>query len=380
MTTISELHKARILVTSAAGRTGSETVRLLLERGYKVRAFVHRDDARAAVLRKFGAEIFVGDLYDIRDLREALKDVQRAYHCPPFAQNLLHNTMLFCLAAEEAGLEVLALLSSWNPHETHPSALTREHWIANNIARWMPSVDVIHINPGLFAFVYLLTLPVTARLGLLPLPYGRGENAPVSARDIARVVAAVLDDPARHVGKSYRPTGPELLDPDQIAAVIGKVVGRKVRYRDVPFKMMAKAAKAQGFSTFDTANLRYYAEELAAGAFAIGGATTHVEEVTGAPPESFEDTVRRYHANPELIAPGMTHMSTLGALRFMAKMMLTRAPDLDAFEVQRGMPKLQNPQLAHENPAWVRDAEKRQLHLQKCNPKSGNRLLDKIAR
>lgn len=380
MATTGELHKARILVTSAAGRTGSETVRLLLERGYKVRAFVHRDDARAAGLRDLGAEIFVGNLYDIRDLRAALKDVQRAYHCPPFAQNLLHNTMLFCLAAEEAGLEVLALLSGWNPHETHPSVLTREHWIANNIARWMPSVDVVHINPGIFAFAYLLTLPVTARLGLLPLPYGRGKNAPVSARDIARVVAGVLDDPARHVGKSYRPTGPALLDPDQIAVTIGKVVGRKVRYRDVPFKMMAKAAKAQGFPVFDTANLRYYAQELAAGAFAIGGATTHVEEVTGAPAESFEETVRRYHANPELIAPGMAHLSTIGALRFMVKMMLTRAPDLDAFEEQHGLPKLTHHQLAHENPAWVHDAEKRQLHLQKCSPKSGNRFSDQIAR
>jgi uncharacterized protein YbjT (DUF2867 family) len=357
--------KARTLVTSAAGRTGSEAVRLLLEKGYSVRAFVHRDDGRAAALRGLGAEIFVGDLFDFRDLRTALKDVQRAYHCPPFAQNLLHNTMLFCLAAEEERLEVLALLSGWNTHETHPSALTREHWIANNLARWMPSVDVVHINPGVFAFTYLLTLPVTARLGLLPLPYGKGKNAPVSARDIARVVTSVLDDPARHVGKSYRPTGPALLDPGQIAATIDKVVGLKVRYRDVPFKMMAKAAKAQGFSTFDTANLRYYPRELAAGAFAIGGATTHVEEVTGAAPESFEDTVRRYHANPELIAPGMTHVSTIGALRFMVKMMLTRAPDLDAFEAQRGLPKLAHPQLAHENPAWVRDAEKRQLHLLK---------------
>ncbi len=361
--------KARTLVTSAAGRTGSEAVRLLLEKGYSVRAFVHRDDGRAAALRDLGAEIFVGDLFDFRDLQAALKDVQRAYHCPPFAQNLLHNTMLFCLAAEEAGLEVLALLSGWNPHETHPSVLTREHWIANNIARWMPTVDVIHVNPGMFAFPYLLTLPVTAKLGLLPLPYGRGKNAPVAARDIARVVAGVLDDPARHVSKSYRPTGPELLDPDQIAATIGKVVGRKVRYRNVPFKMMAKAAKAQGFPDFDTANLRYYAEELAAGAFAIGGATTHVEEVTGAPAESFEETVRRYHANPELIAPGMAHLSTIGALRFMAKMMLTPAPDLDAFEAQRGLPKLAHPQLAHENPAWVRNAEKRQLHLLKPAPK-----------
>lgn len=355
--------KLKILVTSAAGRTGSEAVRLLLGMGHDVRAFVRTNDARAAALKKMGAEIFVGNQFDFRDLQVALKDVQRAYHCPPFAQNLLHNVMMFCLAAEEAKLEAMVLLSGWNPHETHPSVLSREHWIANNIARWMPRVKLIHVNPGIFAFAYLLTLPITAKLGILPLPYGSGRNAPVSARDIARVVAGILNDPAPHIGKSYRPTGPELLTPDKIASVIGDVVGRKVTYRNVPFQMMAKAAKAQGFPDFDSANLRYYSQELAEDAFAIGGATDHVELVTGNPAESFHETVRRYNENPELIAPGMSHVSTFGALRFMAKMMLTSAPNLDAFERQRGLPVIVNPQLAHENSKWVNDAKSRRLHL-----------------
>ncbi len=353
----------RTLVTSAAGRTGSETVRLLLERGHHVRAFVRRRDARSATLERLGAEIFVGDLFDFRDLKRALTDVQRAYHCPPFAQNLLHGAMLFCLAAQESRLEVMALLSGWNPHPAHPSAFTREHWIANNVARWMPDVDIIHVNPGLFAFPYLLTLPVTEHFGLLPLPYGKGMNAPVSARDIARVAAGVLDNPAPHLGKSYRPTGPALLDPDAIAAVIGKVLNRNVRYRDVPFQMFAKAAKAQGFSLFDSANMRYYVQELAAGAFAIGGVTDHVELVTGSPAETFEATVRRHVADPALIAPGMKKLSFGQALRFMVRMILTRAPNLEAFETERGYPQLARPILAHDYPAWVSDAEAQELHL-----------------
>ena len=59
--------------------------------------------------------------------------------------------MLFAIAAEEAKLEVVALMSQWNPHPSHPSIVSREHWIANQLYRWMPSVDVVHINPGIFA-------------------------------------------------------------------------------------------------------------------------------------------------------------------------------------------------------------------------------------
>ncbi len=98
--------------------------------GFPVRAFVRRNDARSETLRKAGAEIFVGNLFDLSDLRRALVDVQRAYHCPPFVPNLLHGTMLFALAAEEARLEVVALMSGWNPHPAHPTLVTREHWIA----------------------------------------------------------------------------------------------------------------------------------------------------------------------------------------------------------------------------------------------------------
>ncbi len=73
------VNKPRILVTAAAGRNASAAVLELLGKGFPVRAFVRRDDVRSEALRKAGAEIFVGDLFDLSDLRSALVDVQRAY-------------------------------------------------------------------------------------------------------------------------------------------------------------------------------------------------------------------------------------------------------------------------------------------------------------
>ncbi len=232
----------KILVTSAAGRTGAAAVLRLREKGFPVRAFVRRRDARSKALESAGAEIFVGDLFDLRDLRKSLTGVQRAYHCPPFAPTLLNGAALFALAAEEAKLEVVALMSGWNPHPTHPSIVSREHWMANQLYRWMPSVDVVHVNPGIFAFIYLLGRPAIMHLGILSAPFGDGRNAPPSNEDIARVAVGVLSDPRPHIGKSYRPTGPELLSSSDIASILSNVVGRKVKYQDTPFKSFAKAA------------------------------------------------------------------------------------------------------------------------------------------
>ncbi len=64
--------KPKILVTSAAGRTGTPAVLQLLERGFPVRALVRQRDARAEALQKAGAEIVVGNQFDLRDLQKKL--------------------------------------------------------------------------------------------------------------------------------------------------------------------------------------------------------------------------------------------------------------------------------------------------------------------
>ncbi|MEM9452211.1 MAG: NmrA family NAD(P)-binding protein [Cyanobacteria bacterium P01_E01_bin.6] len=355
--------KPTILVTSAAGHTGSLVVHQLLAEGFPVRAFVRRHDARSQRLKQMGAEIVAGNLFDMQDLRNALVGVQRAYYCVPFAPNLLHGSMLFALAAEEATLEVIAILTAWNPHPSHPSIHQREHWIANNIHQWLPTVDVIHINPGLFAFPYFLGLLAVAHFGTLMLPFGDGLNAPPSNEDIAAIATGVLTQPEQHLGQTYRPTGPKLVSGYDVADIFSHILKRKVRYRDVSIPMFAKAAKTLGFSNFEIAQMRHYAQEMQQGVYAIGAPTDHVEQVCGRPAENFEVTARRYIRHPELVFPPLTMGSKWNAIQFMLKAMLTSVPDLDRWETNRGYPLLTQATLAHESEEWLTAAQHKQLVL-----------------
>jgi len=257
----------------------------------------------------------------------------------------------------------VALMSGWNPHPAHPVLLTREHWIANNIYRWMPTVDVIHVNPGIFAFMYLLGLPAIVHFGMLAGPWGDGLNAPPSSEDIGSVAAGVLAEPSAHIGKCYRPTGPKLISPHDMADVLTDVIGRKVKYQDASLKMFLKAATAQGLTALEIANIGFYCEEIRGGAYSVGAPTDHVQEICGRPPEPFEAIAQRYLAQPDLIAPGLRAGTKLGALAFMVKMMLTRAPDLDRWERERGHPMLREPVLAHDSREWREAAEQKKLLL-----------------
>ncbi|CAN0299799.1 unnamed protein product [Discosporangium mesarthrocarpum] len=346
----------RILVTSAAGHIGRPTVLQLLSEGFPVRAFVRRRDYRSAALEAAGAELFVGDIHDFRHLQMALSDVQRAFHCPPFSPNVLYDTSLFAVAAELAKLESVTLLGAWNPHAVHPSIHQRGHWIAQQLYRWMPTVDVVQLTPGFFAFDYFLGLPAVVHFGQLMLPLGNGRNAPPSNEDIARVAAATLADPAPHIGRVYRPTGPALLSPEEIADIMGRVLNRKVTYKDAEFRMFQKAAIALGYPISQIAHVRYYADEVRNGAYEMGAPTKDVEAVTSRPPEDFETTARRYFANPELVYPGLTAGSRLSAFAFLIRMMAARPRDLAAWERDRGYPLIDNAELAHENEAWRKHA------------------------
>ena len=345
--------KPTILVTSAAGKTGLPTTYQLLEKGYPVRALVRRDDHRASLLRAAGADVVVGDQFSLADMRWAMRGVQRAYHCAPTAPNGLHFGTVFAIAAHEARLEHIVMLGQWLSDADHPSMMTREVWFNEEILKLLPDTSLTINNVGWFADNYFMPLQAIAQLGVLPMPLGNGDekkNAPPSNDDIAAVSVAALVDPATHAGKTYRPTGPTLLSPNEIAAVMGKVLGRTVRYRDIPDSMLLKALKVQGFPEAMPTQLRLYAEEYRRGAFAVHAPSTVVQDLTGREAEDFEAITRRIVASrPEAMR---SLSSKLKAIASFGRLLATATIDPDAVERRRDHVLLQAPSFVQDSQAW----------------------------
>lgn len=291
------MSKPRILVTTAAGKTGLPTALQLLSEGFPVTALVRREDHRSEYLRSKGAEIVMGSLTDINDMRRAISGVQRAYFCTPFAEGSLKAASVFAIVAAEHSLESIVAMSQWLANPNHPSLHTREVWFSDQLLSLLPESNVTFINPGFFADNDLQTLPFVAQLGLLPLPYGDGRNAPPSNEDIARVAAALLANPDGHAGKTYRPTGPTLLSPHDLADIFTKIFGHKVRYINMPAWIFARVAKRMGQSDYAIAQYLQYVLDYQRNAFAVNAPTDVVRRITGREPEDFETIVRRYVAN-----------------------------------------------------------------------------------
>src|SRR5262250_3404236 len=341
--------KPRIIVTGATGKTGSVVVSELLKAGYPVRALVRREDDRTARLKAQGAEIAVADMSDVERIADTLKDVQGAYYCPPLDPYMVQGAVAFAVAAKEARLEHIVGLTQWLSSPSHPSLMTRQHWLVDRLFSMMPGVAHTIVRPGIFADAYLATIGSAVHLGIFPWMSGNSRNAPPSNEDIARVAVAALIDPARHAGKSYRPTGPELLGAEDMAKAIGRAVGRSVKVVPTPAWLFMKAARMSGYPIDVFSGIRYYIEDHKRGAFELGAPTFDVLDVTGRPAEDFETIARRYAALPQ-------NQRTFGnwVRQFAQFVMAPLSPgfNLDRYDRELRSPFPQEPHFATDSKVW----------------------------
>lgn len=339
----------KILVTGATGRTGRALVDELLAQGVPVRAIVRSNDARRAALERKGAETVIVDLFDPEQLVAAMRGTVRAYYLPFYDPYMIQSATAFAVAAEQAKLEAVVSLGQWLASPTHPSLATRQSWLMDRIFAMMPGVAHVRVNPGYFADNYLQMIGYAAHLGVFPDITNDSKDAPPSNEDIARVVAAALLDPDKHAGKRYRPTGPELLSVGDMAEILSRVLGRKVRRIDLPWWMFLKAARGRNIGDFLASNLRYYTEDHKQGAFALCAPTNDVLEVAGRPAEDFETIARRYAALPEAQRNFSNWLRTLAGF-LGTPLALGYNPERLNRELH--FPMSPTPRLAMENERW----------------------------
>jgi uncharacterized protein YbjT (DUF2867 family) len=270
---------------------------LLLDRGRSVRVMVHRDDGRADALRDRGAEIVVGDLTSPRDVDAALNGVSRAFFTMAVSANYLEAAAVMCaLADENGGIEALVNMSQMTVSEMTPtsseeSLQQRLHWLSERIMNWS-GLPVVHVRPTVFLDNPLFTLlqrRSIAENGVLALPFGRGHTSPIAATDVARVVAAILQDPAGHIGQVYELTGPAVLDVAGLAEQYSAALGRPVSGLDLPADDYAASLAALGIPSHVSRHM------LTVGALhradRYNRLTDDVEKVTGRPAASVEQYI-----------------------------------------------------------------------------------------
>src|ERR1700758_734557 len=269
-------HDNPILVTGAAGAVGGigrNLTEFLLARGHKVRALVGREDKRAEALRRLGARVVVGDLTDLASMHRAIEGCRRIYFGMSVSAAYLEATINIAAVARHHGVEAFVnmsqmTVSQMSISETTDSPQHKLHWLAEQALSWS-GLPVVTVRPTVFleGFFLQLAAPGVRASDELALPLGGGKTSPISAVDVARAVAVILDDPAPHIGQIYNLTGPESADLDHYARAFSEALGRTIRYRDVPVEAWAETLRGFGVPAHLVSHLSVLADWHVQGRF-----------------------------------------------------------------------------------------------------------------
>lgn len=292
-----------MLVTGAGGGVGGvgrTVVALLRERGVPVRAMVHHDDDRADALRGLGADVVVGDLTRPADVARALDGVHRMFFSMSVSPSYLEAAAAVAAVARETGeLEALVdisqmTVSQMDATSTEESRQQRLHWLSEQVLDWS-ALPVVHIRPTVFLDNPLFTTLAARSIadsGTIRLPFGTGRTSPVAADDVARVVAAVLEDPGPHIGRIHELTGPRCQDMTGVAEEYARALGRPVSYEDVPWdtwvdQVLSRAGLGPHVEEHIATMARLHRQNR------YDRLTHTVEQITGRPAQTIEEFVSR---------------------------------------------------------------------------------------
>jgi uncharacterized protein YbjT (DUF2867 family) len=289
-----------ILVTGAAGRVGAvgrTVAELLLKQGKAVRALVRNEDERAQALRDRGAEVVVGNLLDLDSVNRVIAGCETMYFGMSISDAYLAATVNTAAVAKHHGVKAFInmsqmTVSQMSATETTPSPQHKLQWLSEQALNWS-GLPVVHVRPTIFLEGFFLTLtPDSVRQSnQIRLPFGEGKTSPVAAEDVARVVAALLENPQLHIGKIYELTGPQSENMHFYAQEYSKALARTITFQDIPIEPWRDDLLKRGLPVHLVDHLTAMADMHRAGRF--DRMSTDVRTLTGQGPLSVQEFVRK---------------------------------------------------------------------------------------
>lgn len=267
-----------ILVTGATGNVGRPLVNLLAAAGARVRA-VSRDPASA----RFPAGVEV--------VGSAAAGMSGASAVFLNSRALAGELATVVDLARREGVTRLVALSAINADDDFSRQPPRFRGDRNKEVEQYAidsGLEWASLRPTVFATNFFgMWAPQVKAGDVVSGPYAAASTAPIVDADISAVaVHALLTD--EQLGQKVPLTGPHALTNTELVDVVGDVLGRRLRYQEVPADLVRQRFVGLGFSAEFADAYIALLEATVSGPALV---THDVEKVLGRPARSFADAV-----------------------------------------------------------------------------------------
>ncbi|HMS82223.1 MAG TPA: NAD(P)H-binding protein [Nitrospira sp.] len=241
------------VVVGATGNTGSSVVETLLAHKQPVRVVVRSADKGAGWKAK-GADVAVASLDDVSALAQAFKGAKGVYLLVPpnyGAEAWLADQRArmdrAADAVKKSGIEHVVFLSSAGGHLLGGTGPIRAAGYGER-ALGSSAKQITILRPSYFMDNWGPVIGAAKAQGVLPTFIAPQVEIPMnSTKDIGRIGAERLM--AGGQGKQIvEMAGPEEYSPEQVATVLGQLLGKTVTAQHAPLSAVVPTFKSFGFS------------------------------------------------------------------------------------------------------------------------------------
>lgn len=267
-----------ILITGASGNVGKVLTQQLLEAGQTVRVLTR--DAKKFSAFERQADIAVGDLNEPETLRPALEGVERIFLVTASTQ---HDANILRVA-KDVGVQHVVKLSTFEAVDPMMVEHVKWHREREELIR-ASGLAWTFLRPTMFMSTALDWADSIRQEGVIYFPGGDGKVPPVDPWDVASVAASALTG-FNHEEQAYALTGPEALSFGEMAEILSRVLGKTIRYVDIPEEAAGEEMRKAGLPDYVVGGLIGTFAAIRTGR--LGYCTEDIEKVTGRKARNFE--------------------------------------------------------------------------------------------
>ncbi|MCP4001924.1 MAG: NmrA family NAD(P)-binding protein [Gammaproteobacteria bacterium] len=281
-----------ILLTGITGNNGGAAANALLEKGIKFRALV-RDLDKASTWADKGVELVQGDLNDPASVTAALEGIDCAVLVLSNGQDQERLEVSFIETAKNAGLPWILKLSSPEAVRGTISPSPLAHIAAEDAIK-ESGMNWTFVRPSFFMQNFRGAVPQAKATGTMAMPMGTGTAVLTDCADAGAFIAHILTDENsdQHYGQCYDITGPDgVMTFEEIANVIGEVIGKEVKYVDADPKAYQEKLRPFVSSDWHSNAVAHLFSEIADGT-TPGAETNTFKEIMGHQGTSFRDFLK----------------------------------------------------------------------------------------
>jgi uncharacterized protein YbjT (DUF2867 family) len=267
-----------ILVTGATGNVGRPLVTHLAAAGVEVRAVTRQPDTAQ----------FPNGVKAVRTAAEGLPGASAVFlnsrALGDELEPLVHQ-------ARRAGVTRLVALSAINADDDFSRQPSRFRGDRNKEVEQLAvesGLEWVSLRPTVFITNFFGMWAQQIQAGdVVNGPYATASTAPIVDRDISAVATkALLTDEL--VGRKIPMTGPQAFTNAEMVEIIGSVLGRPLRYNEIPAELVRQRFIGLGFGPeFADAYIAFLEQTVDKPALV----THEVEKILGRPAETFADAV-----------------------------------------------------------------------------------------